>query len=386
MSAIKKKKGQVLSPDFILSIFIFTAILFLSYTIWNITYEKSVRFYKTEEMQRKAFYISNTLINTPGIPENWNTTDVRMIGLKNAGDDTLDTEKLISFKLLSYSESKSALGTGSYGYNINITDSVNNPLKIGGATKGTSAVFARDTGNNIIKDLMADYYDEWDYYWAGSITPPNNARQAYNNSVEDDLFDILMVNISSYDTIIIEDQSSLTINNDDRTKLQAFVDGGGTLIDIKDKNNAELINHFPNVPIGDASQLGDLTGIITEKDRLFPSSNPGNTITFNQQGYRFDTIDVDKTIVESIGTPGKCIICLWHYGDGKIYYIQDSNKDGSSSPLDDLDMDGIELSFGDDYTSDATSIVPITRLIMIGDINEVRLGIMHLNIYTNRTI
>lgn len=379
------KKAQVLTPDFLMGLVIFTAVLFIGVSIWNISYEKSTWLYENKQMQKKALYISNILINTPGIPENWNTSNVIMAGLKKSNEDSLDPEKLINFRLLEYSHSKTVLGLGSYDYYINTTDTNDMPLKIGGAVTGASAVFARDTNDNIIKQLLQDYYGEWDYYWAGPGSPPNNANTVYYKSdasppTEHHLFKMMMANMSSYDTIIIEAENTFNPDATDKAVLKTFVNEGGTLIDIKDKGGADIINHFPNVPIGTNSDASDRIGTIIEKDILLPGKEIGETITFESQAFRFNISEVDKAIAESDGHAGYCIICLWYYGSGKIYYLPDGN-DNSGNPIEGMDIDGIELTFGNNDTADADNVVPIRRLITVMDGQTPKIGVMNLYIY-----
>ncbi len=379
------RKSQVLSPDFTMSLIIFTAILFLSYTVWNTSQEKSMRFYDTEQMQKKALYVSDILLNTPGIPPDWNTSNVKMAGFRNVDSSTLDIDKLINFRLLEYNQSKEAIGVGSYDYYCGIMDSNDSVLKVGGGVSGTAAIFATTGADNAIKDLLADYYLDWDYYWAGPGSPSNNARYVYNKSdvtpsTEDELFSMLISNISSYDTLVIEGTNSLTITAAHKAALQNFVYLGGTLVDVQDKSNAQLINHFAVVPDGEDALAGDKTGTIIKQDVLFAGREVGEGITFETKKFRFNKSDVDKTIVESDGDSDKCVVCLWYYGSGKIYYMPDGN-DGTGSPIQGMDMDGIELVFGNNNTVQADNVVPIRRIITVMDGRIPRIGILNLYIY-----
>jgi len=385
MLICKSRKSQVLSPDFIMSIIIFSVILGLGIMLWNTSCEKLTRYYDTEQMQKKVLYVSDILLNTQGVPQNWNTTNVIMVGLKENNTGILDTDKIISFKMLEYNHSKEVLGLGSYEYFINITDPNGGPLKVSGAITGTAAVFARDTNDNIIKQLLENYYDEWDYYWAGPGTPSHNARTMYNSSDatppnERGLFTMLMSNLSSYDTIIIEAENSFDIDAADKAALKNFVDSGGILIDIKDKKNAQMINHFPGIPDGDAADNSDETGTIIKKDILLVGKDVGETITFESHKFRFNMSDVDKAIVESDGHSGTCVVCRWYYGNGKIYYLPDGSDD-SGDPIDGMDMDGIELVFGSNETAQAENIVPVKRFILVRNGQEIQRGIMTLYIY-----
>ncbi len=385
MHTNRMRKSQVLSPDFTMSLIIFTAILFLSYTVWNTSQEKSMRFYDTKQMQKKALYISDTLMNTPGIPPDWNTSNIQMAGLKKVDSNTLDIDKVVNFKLLEYNQSKDVLGAGSYEYYFEIMDSNDSVLKVGGGVSGTAAIFATTGADNSIKDLLADYYLDWDYYWAGPGSPSNNARYIYNKSyvtpsTENELFSALISNISSYDTLIIEGTNSLTITAAHETALQDFVSLGGTLIDIQDKSDAQLINHFAVVPDGETAVAGDITGTIIDYDVLFAGRDVGESITFETKKYRFNKSDVDKTIVESNGDSDKCIVCLWYYGNGKIYYMPDGN-DGTGNPIQGTDMNGIELVFGNNNTHQTDNLVPIRRIVTVMDGQIPRIGILNLYIY-----
>lgn len=381
----QKRKSQVLTPDFVMSMILFSIILGLGIMLWNVSCEKLTRYYSTEQMQDKALYVSDILLNTPGVPQNWNTSNVMMVGLKENNTDVLDLDKIISFRMLGYNESKRYLGVGSYDFFINITDPETRPLRVGGAITGNAAVFARTGVDNIIKDLLENYYDEWDYYWAGAGEPSNNARYVYYKinatpSTEDGLFSMLVSNISSYKTIIIEGENNVTVTGSEGLALRNFVSEGGVLIDIQDKNNAELINHFPNVPDGETADNSDETGNIIQKDILFIAKDVGESITFESHKFRFNMSDVDKAIVESNGHPGECIVCLWYYGSGKIYYLPDGS-DSSGGPIDGMDLDGIELEFGNNETAQSDNIVPVKRLVMVRDGEEIQRGVLNLYMY-----
>ncbi|RLG15862.1 MAG: hypothetical protein DRN71_00035 [Candidatus Nanohalarchaeota archaeon] len=341
-----------------------------------------MRFYDTEQMQKKALYVSDILLNTPGIPPDWNTSNVQMAGFRNVDSSTLDSDKLINFRLLEYNRSKEVLGLRSYDYCINITDPEGMLLKLDGVVTGTAAVFATGTDDNIIKDFLENYQNDWDYYWArpGAV-PSNNATHVYQDPNQNDLFDVLIDNISSYNTIIIEGINALTVTAADEVKIQNFVSVGGTFIDIQDDHFAQLIKHFANVPDGESADNSDEIGTAIKKDILLPEKDVGETVTFETAKFRFNMSEVDKAIVESDGHAGYCIVCLWYYGSGKIYYLPDGSKDNTKAPVDGMDFDGIELIYGNDETLQADDVVPIRRLITIAGGQVPKIGLMNLYIY-----
>lgn len=375
------RKGQMLSPDFVLGLVIFSIVLIIGFTLWDVSYRRSVWFYDIELMQDKALYASSKLLNTPGVPQDWDTTNVVMVGLKDNESLALDADKILNFRRLGYNNSRELLGIGSFDYYINVTDSSGKQLKIDGVVHGIAAVFASQGGDNVIKDLLQNYDEGWDYYWAsGGVVPPNSARYVYQDSNADDLFDALRDNLSSYDTVIVEGANSVSLDAADDTALQNFVYNGGTLIDIQDEDDAEIINHFPNVPDGEATVASDIDGTVVNDDILLPGRDIGDNFTFQTRKYRFDVGNVDKTIVESRGNPGKCLVCSWNYGGGHVYYLPDGSED-SGEPIDGMDMDGIELIFGDNSTASADNVAQVKRLVIVMNGDEVKTGLMRFYVY-----
>lgn len=375
------RKGQMLSPDFVLGFVIFSMVLIIGLTLWDVSYRRSVWFYDIELMQDKALYASSRLINTPGVPQDWSITNVVMVGLKDNESLALSRDKILGFRRIEYNRSKDLLGIGSFDYYVNVTDSSGKQLKTEGVVHGVAAVFASQAGDNAIKDLLQNYDYAWDYYWVlGGPVPPNNARDAYLDADKDTLFDMMLNNISSYETIIIEGDNDLSPTGLQETALRNFVYDGGTLIDIQDKGDAIIIKHFPNVPDGEATVGSDIDGTVVNEDVLLPGMNSGENITFQTRKYRFDMGSVDKTIVESRDNPGKCLVCLWNYGSGYVYYMPDAS-DSSGNPINGLDMDGIEMIFGDNRTASADNLAQVKRLVIVRSGDNVKTGIMRFHVY-----
>ncbi len=378
---ISDRKGQMLSPDFVLGFVIFSMVLIIGFTLWDVSYRRSVWFYDIELMQDKALYASSKLINTPGVPQDWDTSNVVMVGLKDNESLALSTDKILGFRRIEYNRSKELLGIGSFDYYINVTDSSDKQLKIDGVVHGVAAVFASQAGDNVIKDLLQNYDEGWDYYWAsGGAVPPNYARDVYQDANEDDLFDMLRDNLSSYETVIVEGANSVSLDAADENALQNFIYNGGTLIDIQDQDDAEIIKHFPNVPDGEATVGSDIDGTVVNEDVLLPGRDTGDNFTFQTRKYRFDVGNVDKTIVESRGNPGKCLVCLWNYGNGHVYYMPDASDD-SGETIDGMDMDGIEMIFGDNSTYLADNVAQVKRLVIVRSGDNVKTGVMRFNVY-----
>ena len=72
--------------------------------------------------------------------------------------------------------------------------------------------------------------------------------------------------------------------------------------------------------------------------------------------------------------------CLWQEGNGKVYYLPDSN-DNTGNPVAYLDLAGIDLTFGINNTINATNIIPVHRIVMARDNDKIVPGTMELLIY-----
>ena len=108
-------RGQVWSTDFVISAVIFLLALALVVFAWNYS---SLRISQQNELvpaESTLIMVSDALIRTPGIPQDWNITSVTSIGLAS-DENVLDTDKLDMFINMSYEYSKSILGLERYHY------------------------------------------------------------------------------------------------------------------------------------------------------------------------------------------------------------------------------------------------------------------------------
>lgn len=123
------KKGQVVITDLMVSIFIFIFIVLLIFSLWtfhNVRLQDNLNF---EDMQTKAFQISNVLVKSQGDPSNWenNHSTVSVIGL--AQDDRILSEaKMNNLTDMSYGNVSRLLKLGKYNMSLNISDLSGNTL------------------------------------------------------------------------------------------------------------------------------------------------------------------------------------------------------------------------------------------------------------------
>ncbi len=204
---------------------------------------------------------------------------------------------------------------------------------------GNIAVFAVQDPADIEMINQLENFKYWDFYWGKEEdAPPNNARYVYDNGEADDIFDMLLNNLSSYNTIVLEDPHGAELNNvAEEDMLRDFVNNGGTYIHVQHQQKI-LEDAFGIEKDGDS----DKGTVISLDPILKEGTTTGTHVTFEQNGpvFPISTSPLPlKTIMEVTGVPTKCILCKWTYGNGIIYYMPDLKND-TSEPVPVLNMMG----------------------------------------------
>lgn len=114
-------KAQLWSLDFILSIIIFSLILLSILFIWNYTNAEISERLEFKKMKTLALFISDILIRSTGIPENWEENNVKVIGLAE-NENILNKTKVLRFINMDYNTSKRVLGIQLYDYYFKLED------------------------------------------------------------------------------------------------------------------------------------------------------------------------------------------------------------------------------------------------------------------------
>jgi len=118
-----KRKAQAWSLDFITSMAIFLLVLVTLYFVWNYVNVQNMEQKTLDEIETTALAVSDSLIRTGGLPEDWNTTNVNIIGLAQE-ENVLDPEKVSYFLSMgssNYNLTKNIL-TGKYDFFFSMTD------------------------------------------------------------------------------------------------------------------------------------------------------------------------------------------------------------------------------------------------------------------------
>jgi hypothetical protein len=102
-------KAQAWSFDFMASITVFFFMVAVLLFTWQYVTYQNDELALINNMENSAITISETLIRTQGYPQEWNDTNVQIIGLA-VEENVLDETKLVSFVLMDYNYSKFLLG------------------------------------------------------------------------------------------------------------------------------------------------------------------------------------------------------------------------------------------------------------------------------------
>lgn len=126
----RRMSAQAWSLDFIISSVIFFFVIVLVISAWNYTSTQSAEQLDFNEAESTALTVSDSIIRTQGIPTDWNTSNVRSIGLADEANILNDT-KLLRFASLSYQTSRVLL-TGEFNFYFELRQLDNKLVAING--------------------------------------------------------------------------------------------------------------------------------------------------------------------------------------------------------------------------------------------------------------
>ncbi|MBN1156764.1 hypothetical protein JXA85_04050 [Candidatus Woesearchaeota archaeon] len=120
----RSKKSQMFMIELALAILIFVSAMSLYYKYLSDMKTSSAE--ELNELIDNARDISESFL-TPGQPNDWNSTDVNMIGIAN--NNRINETKLLSFRNISYDETKFLLAT-QYEFYVFFKNRYGNPVRI----------------------------------------------------------------------------------------------------------------------------------------------------------------------------------------------------------------------------------------------------------------
>jgi hypothetical protein len=119
-----KRKAQIWTLDFAMSVLIFASALLSVMFAWNYVSSSAQANEEMKSMQLKVLTISDSLIRTPGSPPDWDSSGVEAFGLASS-ENVLDPAKVTEFIAMSeanYSMVRALLGITAYEFYFEVRD------------------------------------------------------------------------------------------------------------------------------------------------------------------------------------------------------------------------------------------------------------------------
>jgi len=111
----KKPKAQIIMSDFLIGLVIFLVVIALATSVWGKNIYNMGLKEKRSEMETLVLLISDQLVKSSGIPEDWNSTNIAAIGLAES-DNVLSPAKVSNFINLENEKTKNLLGIRNYNF------------------------------------------------------------------------------------------------------------------------------------------------------------------------------------------------------------------------------------------------------------------------------
>jgi hypothetical protein len=113
-------KAQIWSFDFAVSFVVFFMVLIPMLFLWNYVNTQQLNQRIVDDVEIKALAASDALVRTAGIPQDWNGTTVRSLGLADE-ENVLNSTKVGYLLSMDYATLKGML-TGGYDFNLTFSD------------------------------------------------------------------------------------------------------------------------------------------------------------------------------------------------------------------------------------------------------------------------
>jgi len=153
-----RRKGQTITYDFIVAFALFLAILFFGFNLLKNIQEEKRWEHSFSEINSISSEISSKLLKSPGIPFNWNNTNVIDVGWEQ-NYPILNLTKLNHTLYMPYSKLKMSLGLNQYDVLINISYTNDTPYKIDGVPFSIGKAFDEST-KTVIKTTRLALIEE----------------------------------------------------------------------------------------------------------------------------------------------------------------------------------------------------------------------------------
>ena len=306
---LRRKKGQLISGDFIVSIVIFLIVLAIVIPLFNRLSEESRQKQVEENVRIRLSFISDVILKKEGAPPDWNETNVQLIGLADR-NGRINKTKIRNLMNMDKGSVKALMGVPDIEINVSFY-SGNYPAMTGASVSPAAYFYVSDKG---MLPAINGSGLVWDMYYAGVGLPdPSDARSVYTGQ-KAALFD-QMTDVQEYRTIIIENPE-LTQAEINMTRFGDFIIKGGIIIF---EGDAELISTGFSMSSGTDPGAA---GLVVDTNFIEAAYN--STIVFNSSSWYFYRTAGDANLtIQGAREAGGAFVSTWRHGAGRVYYITD---------------------------------------------------------------
>jgi hypothetical protein len=101
-------------PDFMGSLLVFSIVITIFLFSWNSVESNQQKFDVEEQIRQDSYYTTTFLVSTPGYPEDWNNSTVKIPGFASEADNIISPQKLREFRNISYDRQKKLLNSRNF--------------------------------------------------------------------------------------------------------------------------------------------------------------------------------------------------------------------------------------------------------------------------------
>lgn len=124
-------KAQVITGDFVISMLVFMILLAMIIPVWSYVDYQIRSSEEVKSMNSIVMLISDSFVRSGGYPADWNSTNVKSIGLADR-DRELNLTKVLNLLEMNYNTAKKLMGIEAYEIYLTITDTDDNIINKGG--------------------------------------------------------------------------------------------------------------------------------------------------------------------------------------------------------------------------------------------------------------
>jgi hypothetical protein len=352
---MRRSQGQIFSTDMMVSLAVFLVLVGVSVFLLDQALRNQNRFNEPYTMAKKSEQVSDLLVRTPGYPEGWNSSNVKVVGLAEP-THFIQAAKFEEMKRLDFSAFRDTARIEPFKFFIEARIN-GSTFSVDGIATGRTAVIAGEESSLLAS--IDNSGEEWDLYWFGGSLPSYDYEESYTGS-RAAMFDTALANRSSYSLLVGDDTwvNSSDIASPDR--LDEFVTDGGVYLQ---EGGGDVISEVAESPDTSPSSSGTVHNPAILREGI----EDGDSLEFDDPAYGF------TRGTGYVNQSSTCLVCSMR--DGSVYYATDDNL--TASTVSNLGLNGSHAlsssiagtnsTYGWNTTADADQVLPTSRQVLFNN-------------------